>query len=276
VIRGIDHVQLAAPPGCEDAARAFYGVLLGLDEVRKPERLRARGGVWFACGEQQLHVGVEEPFAPARKAHPALAVPRAEALRELAASIDAAGRPVRWDGPRIYTEDPFGNRLELLSAHARLTVRPLTRLEGAWAAAVLHESWGADTVVGGGREFRPADLPGLVALAGDERAGLATYVLEPPDCELVTIDALTVGAGVGGALVEAVADAAREAGCERVRLITTNDNLPALRLYQRHGFAIAALRREALLRARELKPEIPATGHAGIPIRDELVLLRTL
>ena len=115
--------------------------------------------MWFACGEQQLHVGVEEPFAPARKAHPALAVPRADALRELAASLEAAGRPVRRDGPRIYTEDPFGNRLELLSEHADLTVRPLTRDEGAWAAAVLRGSWGADTVVGGGREFRPADLP---------------------------------------------------------------------------------------------------------------------
>jgi ribosomal protein S18 acetylase RimI-like enzyme len=276
VIRGIDHVQLAAPPGCEEAARAFYGGLLGLRELRKPERLRDRGGVWFACGDQQLHVGVEQPFTPAHKAHPALAVPRAEQLSTLAEHLGEAGRPVRWDGPRIYTEDPFGNRLELLSAHARLTVRPLASHEGAWAAAVLHESWGADTVVGGGRELRPASLPGLVAMADGERAGLATYLVEHPDCELVTIDAFTVGAGVGGALVEGVADAAREAGCARVRLITTNDNLPALRLYQRHGFAIAALRREAMVQARELKPEIPATGHAGIPIRDELVLVREL
>src|SRR5262249_42962426 len=71
---GLDHVQLAAPPGCEDEARRFFGRLLGLSELEKPKALRARGGVWFALGEQQLHVGVEEPRAPARKAHLAFAV----------------------------------------------------------------------------------------------------------------------------------------------------------------------------------------------------------
>lgn len=68
----MDHVQVAAPRGCEDEARRFYGVLLGLEEIDKPEELRARGGVWFRCGEQQLHIGVEDGFAPAKKAHPAL------------------------------------------------------------------------------------------------------------------------------------------------------------------------------------------------------------
>ena len=74
VLAGIDHVQLAAPPGCEDEARRFFGELLGLEEVEKPEPLRARGGVWFRVGAQQLHVGVDPAFAPARKAHPAFAV----------------------------------------------------------------------------------------------------------------------------------------------------------------------------------------------------------
>ena len=92
MIGRIDHVQVAAPPGGEGAARAFYGDLLGLAELPKPERLRARGGVWFAVGEQQLHVGIEEAFAPARKAHPALAVPRAGDLSALAAKLEAAGR----------------------------------------------------------------------------------------------------------------------------------------------------------------------------------------
>ena len=92
VIARLDHVQVAAPPGGEDAARAFYGELLGLPELPKPERLRARGGVWFAVGDQQLHVGIEDPFAPARKAHPALAVPRASDLRALAARLEDAGR----------------------------------------------------------------------------------------------------------------------------------------------------------------------------------------
>ena len=116
----LDHVQVAAPPGCEEAARAFYGALLGLPEVGKPEPMRASGGAWFALGAQQLHVGVEEPFAPATKAHPGLSVTEAE-LDALAARLEAAGSPVRWDERlpgvrRFYTADPFGNRVELLAS----------------------------------------------------------------------------------------------------------------------------------------------------------------
>lgn len=117
----LDHVQLAAPPGCEAQARAFYGNVLGLPEVPKPELLRARGGVWFALGDgQQLHVGVEQEFVPARKAHPALAVDRG-ALDGLAARLAAAGCEVRWDETipairRFYVDDPWGNRLEFLEA----------------------------------------------------------------------------------------------------------------------------------------------------------------
>ena len=275
MIAHLDHVQVAAPAASEAAARAFYGELLGLPELPKPERLRARGGVWFAVGDQQLHVGIEEPFAPARKAHPALAVPRASDLRALAAGLQSAGHAITWDGPRFYVEDPFGNRLELLAPHADLRVRALRDDERGWAARVLDESWG-EVVVGAGREHRPAQLPALVAEADGERAGLATYLIEDGACELVTLDALTVGGGIGGALVEAVADAARSAGCARVRLITTNDNLPALRLYQRHGFVLAAVRLDELAATRRRKPEIPATGPAGIPIRDELELERRL
>ena len=109
----LDHVQVAAPPGCEEAARAFYGGLLGLAEVEKPAPLRSRGGVWF----EQLHVGVEEDFAPARKAHPALQVDDLDALAE---RLAAAGAPVQWDESlpdvrRFYTADPWGNRIELLA-----------------------------------------------------------------------------------------------------------------------------------------------------------------
>jgi ribosomal protein S18 acetylase RimI-like enzyme len=276
VIAGVDHVQIAAPPGAETAARAFYGELLGLAELPKPKRLRARGGVWFAVGDEQLHVGIEEPFAPARKAHPALAVPRAGDLRALADRLVGAGHEVRWDGPRFYVADPFGNRLELLAPHAGVRVRTIRDDERAWAATTLRDRWGADEVVGGGRTHRLADLSTLVADADGELAGLATYVIDRGDCELVTIDALTVGGGIGGALVDAVVDAARTAGARRVWLITTNDNLPALRLYQRHGFTLAALRPGAVEAARARKPQIPATGHAGIPIRDELELERPL
>jgi catechol 2,3-dioxygenase-like lactoylglutathione lyase family enzyme len=117
---GLDHVQIAAPPGCEVAARRFFGELLGLVEIGKPASLRARGGVWFRVGPHQLHVGVEEGFAPARKAHPALAV-RADALDALVDRLDAAGCEVVWDDAlpgsrRCFVADPWGNRLELVAA----------------------------------------------------------------------------------------------------------------------------------------------------------------
>jgi catechol 2,3-dioxygenase-like lactoylglutathione lyase family enzyme len=120
VITGIDHVQVAAPPGCEPAARAFYGGLLELAEVNKPEALAARGGCWFAVGGQQLHVGVAQPFTPSARAHPALHVDDRAALETLAARLQAGGFTVEWDDvipgtARFYVHDPFGNRLELVA-----------------------------------------------------------------------------------------------------------------------------------------------------------------
>jgi catechol 2,3-dioxygenase-like lactoylglutathione lyase family enzyme len=114
-VTGIDHVQVAAPPGCEAEARAFYGTLLGLAELPKPDALAARGGCWFRAGSQELHVGVEEPFSPARKAHPGLV---ADDLDALAERLAAEGIAVEWDEAiagtrRFHTADPFGNRLEL-------------------------------------------------------------------------------------------------------------------------------------------------------------------
>ena len=116
---GLDHVQIAAPAGCEHQARAFFGDLLGLMEVPKPPQLHGRGGAWFQVGPQQLHVGVQEPFVPARKAHPALLVDEAT-LDELARRLTGAGAAVDWDhelpdARRFYTEDPWGNRLEILT-----------------------------------------------------------------------------------------------------------------------------------------------------------------
>jgi catechol 2,3-dioxygenase-like lactoylglutathione lyase family enzyme len=117
-IVGLDHVQLAAPAGCEEAARRFYGEVLGLAELEKPEALRGRGGAWFRCGSQQLHVGVAGDFTPAAKAHPALAVAAGD-LDGLAQRLREAGHEVRWDDAipelrRCYTADPWGNRIELV------------------------------------------------------------------------------------------------------------------------------------------------------------------
>ena len=109
---------MAAPAGCEADARAYYGGLLGLEELPKPEPLRARGGCWFRAGADELHVGVEDPFAPARKAHPGLVV---DDLAALTVRLRDEGVEVAPDDSipgveRVYVADPFGNRLELRQA----------------------------------------------------------------------------------------------------------------------------------------------------------------
>jgi len=118
MLQGIDHVQLAAPPGCEEDARRFFGDALGLGEVEKPEPLRARGGVWFQCGAQQIHIGVEQEFSPALKAHPAFQVAAYDALLERlrAAGIEASEDDSIPGLRRSFVSDPWGNRLELLDA----------------------------------------------------------------------------------------------------------------------------------------------------------------
>jgi catechol 2,3-dioxygenase-like lactoylglutathione lyase family enzyme len=113
---GIDHIQLAAPEGCELKARKFFGDLLGWTEIPKPENLRKRGGVWFQCGTHQVHIGVQKDFVPAKKAHPAFRVQNLDALRQYLEQKDVRvidDEPL--DGAkRFYLTDPFGNRLEFL------------------------------------------------------------------------------------------------------------------------------------------------------------------
>lgn len=120
-VNDIDHVQLAAPSDCEPEARKFFGELLQLEEIEKPEPLRRRGGCWFRVGSRQLHIGVEESFRPASKAHPAFAVKQ---VRALFARLSKAGVPCVWDESvpgiqRFYANDPWGNRLEFTEATSK-------------------------------------------------------------------------------------------------------------------------------------------------------------
>jgi catechol 2,3-dioxygenase-like lactoylglutathione lyase family enzyme len=116
MIIALDHVQLAAPPGSEKQLRAYYADVLGMTEIRKPPVLALRGGCWFQLGPVQLHLGIEDPFTPARKAHPAL---RVQGIHAYAERIAALGAPVTWDYDlpghhRFYSADPVGNRIEFL------------------------------------------------------------------------------------------------------------------------------------------------------------------
>ncbi len=120
-IVALDHVQLAMPPGREGDAEAFYSGLLGFERLSKPPVLAARGGCWFARGPVALHLGVEEDFRPARKAHPALVV---DDLAALETALRAAGVEVRPNADRpsgtgSYVDDPFGNRLEFMAAGSK-------------------------------------------------------------------------------------------------------------------------------------------------------------
>jgi catechol 2,3-dioxygenase-like lactoylglutathione lyase family enzyme len=112
----LDHVQIAIPPGSETEARAFYGTLLGLRELDRPASLAGRSGCWYDLGLHQLHLGADANFHPARKAHVALTTDDLAALR---GRLEDAGCPIGEDVPipgrtRFFTEDPFGNRLELI------------------------------------------------------------------------------------------------------------------------------------------------------------------
>ncbi len=127
-------------------------------------------------------------------------------------------------------------------------------------------------MVSRGRVFEPAMLPGFLAIQGEYPVGLATYNLDKRSCELIILNSLISGIGIGAGLVSAVHKMAVEAGCWRLWLITINDNVKALGFYQRVGFRLATLHKNAVNVSRELKPQIPVIGQGGIPIRDEIEL----
>ncbi|MGX1760538.1 VOC family protein [Streptomyces lydicus] len=123
MITGLDHIQLAAPPGTEDALRAYYADLLGMTETPKPPALAARGRCWFEAGTARLHLGIESDFRPSKKAHPGI---RVHGIAALAARLSAAGATVTWDDHlpghrRFYSTDPVGNRLEFLEPVGAVT-----------------------------------------------------------------------------------------------------------------------------------------------------------
>jgi GNAT superfamily N-acetyltransferase len=149
-------------------------------------------------------------------------------------------------------------------------IRAATGDDRPWIERHLTRSWGSATVSSRGTAHDAFQLPGLVAVEGDEIVGLATYYVAGDECELVSLDALRQGQGTGSALLAAVAEQAARRGCHRLWLITTNDNLNAIRFYQRRGMRLVAVHPGAVDESRRLKPSIPLIGEHGIPIHDEL------
>jgi GNAT superfamily N-acetyltransferase len=149
----------------------------------------------------------------------------------------------------------------------RLTANELPRLKDFWA-----EHWGNEFIVAHGVAFRPENVSGFIALDGNDWIGLITYTFTDTECEIVSIDSLREGEGIGKALIEKVVEEAHANQCQRVYVTTTNENLRALGFYQICGFQLSALRVNAVEESRKLKPGIPETGSYGIPIRDEIEL----
>jgi len=149
----------------------------------------------------------------------------------------------------------------------RLTRDDLPRLRQFWV-----EHWDGEEMITRGNIYHPEQLDGFVLEDGNEWIGLLTFFVKDNECEVTSFDSLREGHGIGTKLINAVMDEARKQNCRRVFLITTNDNMHALRFYQKRGFELVALYRGAVNESRKIKPSIPLTGFDGIPLRDEIEL----
>jgi GNAT superfamily N-acetyltransferase len=153
-----------------------------------------------------------------------------------------------------------------------ISIRNIFPKDKTWIQTLALESWGNEKVVVCGRVFDLTVLAGVVAEINGERSGLATYIIDGATCEVITLNSLQSGLGVGSQLLDAVAQRAGEQKCKLLTLFTTNDNINALRFYQKYGFHLAALIPNGVEADRKIKPELPQRGENGIPIRDYLEL----
>jgi GNAT superfamily N-acetyltransferase len=144
--------------------------------------------------------------------------------------------------------------------------------DSAWLQRFIVTRWGEPGVVSRGRLWTGEALTAIRAVDGGETVGVASWAAEDDAWQLVTLDSLFPGRGIGTRLVEAVVELARRLGIRRIWLVTTNDNLEALRFHQRRGFRIVAVHPGAIEGSRRIKPSIPEVGAFGIPIRDEIEL----
>lgn len=153
-----------------------------------------------------------------------------------------------------------------------IQIRPVGPADREWVRRFTAEHWGSDKMITRGKVLYISQQEGFIAETGGEVVGFVSYCIKGRACEITSLDSLREGLGVGSRLIEQVSSAARAAGCARLFLVTTNDNLHALRFYQRRGFQLAALYPGAVNESRKLKPEIPLIGNDGIPLRDEIEL----
>lgn len=155
---------------------------------------------------------------------------------------------------------------------SKFQIRPTVEDDRAFIREFITCHWHGEAIVAHGVIFYPAELPGFLAVDNDRVAGLITYQIQNNQCEIITLNSLLHGHGIGMQLLEAVKTSAHQSGCRRLFLTTTNDNTRALKFYQLQGFELSALHRKAVQKSRIIKPSIPVLGCDGIPIRDEIEL----
>jgi GNAT superfamily N-acetyltransferase len=153
-----------------------------------------------------------------------------------------------------------------------IRLRPVQDGDRTWVAALLKTYWASARIVTRGRVHEADRLPGFIAEVENEPVGLLTYHIEDNQCEVVSLNSLREGMWIGSRLLDAAKEQAQAAGCRRMWLITTNDNLAALGFYQKRGWRLVAIHRDQLEESRRLKPEIPRVGIDGIPVCDEIEL----
>jgi len=154
----------------------------------------------------------------------------------------------------------------------QITINPISPQNKGWVDRFIAKHWGSAKVAVHGMVYYPQELPGFLALIDGDKAGLITYLIQGNACEIVTLNSEVSNVGIGTGLIEAVRRAALDYDCTRLWLITTNDNMKAIRFYQKRGFRFAKVHKNGVDRSRELKPEIPLIGDDNIPMRDEIEL----
>jgi Acetyltransferases len=153
-----------------------------------------------------------------------------------------------------------------------MVIRAKNDNDRGWLTDTLQASWGSVRMVSNGDLYDVRDQEGLIAEIGGKPVGILMYNIAGEECEIRLLESFRSNIGVGTALFRAVKETAQRAGCRRLWVVTTNDNTRALRFYQKNGFRLHAIRFDALVHSRKLKPEIPETGFDGIPLRDEIEL----
>ncbi len=150
-----------------------------------------------------------------------------------------------------------------------MQIRPLTASDRRWVGQAVADHFASSRIVSRGVVHDCNELPGLVAVQDGTHGGVLLYAIRDAECEVVVLISLVRRSGVAAALLGAVQGTARDAGCRRLWLVTTNDNQPAIEFYRGRGWSLKAVHEDAVTQARRLKPEIPELGHNGVPIRDE-------